>query len=104
MALLEVDDIVAGYGGGPDILTGLSLQVERERSYCIIGPNGAGKSTLLRVICGLLPPRRGQVTFKGESLGVALVDRMQTADTTALTGLPLIWLAGVLRDCGLSVP
>ena len=42
--------------------------------------------------------------FKAESLGVALVRSIETVDPTALTGLPLIWLAGVLRDCGLSVP
>jgi len=42
--------------------------------------------------------------FKGESLGIALVSRIETVDPTAFTGLPLIWLAGVLRDCGLSVP
>jgi branched-chain amino acid transport system ATP-binding protein len=69
MALLEVADVAAGYGAGPDILRGLSLRIEADRSYCIIGPNGAGKSTLLRVICGLLPARRGRVTFKGEPLG-----------------------------------
>jgi branched-chain amino acid transport system ATP-binding protein len=68
MALLEVVDVTAGYGTGPDILTGLSLAIEADRSYCIIGPNGAGKSTLLRVICGLLPARRGRVTFRGEAL------------------------------------
>jgi septum formation protein len=42
--------------------------------------------------------------FKGESLGVGLVSRIETVDPTALTGLPLIWLADVLRDCGFSVP
>jgi branched-chain amino acid transport system ATP-binding protein len=68
MALLEVDDVAAGYGAGPDILNGLSLRIEGDRSYCIIGPNGAGKSTLLRVICGLLPARRGQVAFQGAPL------------------------------------
>ena len=68
MALLEVEDVAAGYGAGPDILRGLSLRIEPDRSYCIIGPNGAGKSTLLRVICGLLPARRGRVTFRGEAL------------------------------------
>ena len=47
MALLEIDDVVAGYGIGPDILRGLSLKIEADKSYCIIGPNGAGKSTLL---------------------------------------------------------
>ena len=68
MALLEVEDVAAGYGAGPDILRGLSLRIEPDRSYCIIGPNGAGKSTLLRVICGLLPARRGRVVFRGEAL------------------------------------
>jgi len=68
MALLEVADVAAGYGAGPDILSGVSLAFEQDRSYCIIGPNGAGKSTLLRVICGLLPARRGEVLFRGEPL------------------------------------
>jgi branched-chain amino acid transport system ATP-binding protein len=76
MALLEVEDIVAGYGIGPDILTGLSLKVEADRSYCIIGPNGAGKSTLLKVICGLLRPRRGKVVFEGETLNGLRTDEI----------------------------
>jgi septum formation protein len=42
--------------------------------------------------------------FKVESLGIALCERIATADPTALTGLPLIWLADVLRQNGLSVP
>ena len=36
MALLEVLDVAAGYGAGPDILTGLTMRVEPDRSYCII--------------------------------------------------------------------
>lgn len=68
MAVLEIEDVVAGYGIGPDILTGLSLHVEADKSYCIVGPNGAGKSTLLRVICGLLPARHGRVVYEGETL------------------------------------
>ncbi len=76
MAVLEIDDVVAGYGIGPDILTGLSLQVEVDRSYCIIGPNGAGKSTLLRVICGLLPTRRGRVVYDGVALSGQRTDQI----------------------------
>ena len=57
MALLEIEGVVAGYGAGPDILTGLTLQIEEGTSYCIVGPNGAGKSTLLRTIAGFLEPR-----------------------------------------------
>lgn len=66
--LLEVEKVTAGYGGGPNILNGVSLAVEQGKSYCIIGPNGAGKSTLLRAICGLLRPRNGQVLFHGRRL------------------------------------
>ncbi len=76
MALLAVEDLTAGYGSGPDILTGLSLRIERDRSYCIIGPNGAGKSTLLRVIAGLLPARRGRVIFKDEPLSGLRADQV----------------------------
>jgi ABC-type branched-subunit amino acid transport system ATPase component len=35
---------------------------------CVVGPNGAGKSTLLATISGLLRPRRGSITFRGEPL------------------------------------
>jgi len=68
MALLEIEDVVAGYGIGPDILTGLSLSVDSEHSYCIIGPNGAGKSTLLKAICGLVKTRRGRIVFDGKPI------------------------------------
>ena len=76
MALLVVDNIRAGYGDGPDILQGLSLEIEQGKTYCIIGPNGAGKSTLLRAICGLLHPREGTVTFKGEQLNKLRTDQI----------------------------
>ncbi|GMQ85759.1 MAG: ABC transporter ATP-binding protein [Acidimicrobiia bacterium] len=76
MALLEVRGVDAGYGHGPDILRGLSLEIEAGTSYCIIGPNGAGKSTLLRVISGLLPPRSGEVAFKGVPFNGARPDQV----------------------------
>jgi branched-chain amino acid transport system ATP-binding protein len=66
--LLEVDNVTAGYGGGPNILNGISLGVEEGKTTCVIGPNGAGKSTLLRAICGLLKPRSGRVVFRGQQL------------------------------------
>ncbi len=76
MALIAIENVVAGYGIGPDILTGLSLDIEPDRSYCIIGPNGAGKSTLLKAICGLLPPRRGRVVFEGNDLAGLRTDQV----------------------------
>jgi branched-chain amino acid transport system ATP-binding protein len=68
-ALLEVDDVYAGYGAGGDILQGVDLRMEKGDYVCIIGPNGAGKSTLMRVIAGVLSPRKGTVLFEGRDIG-----------------------------------
>jgi len=42
--------------------------------------------------------------FKAESLGISLFERIESADPTGLTGLPLIWLCGALRRAGIPVP
>src|SRR6201996_3509772 len=65
--LLVMDGIVAGYGGG-DVLRGVSFGVPEGAITCVVGPNGAGKSTVMRVISGLLRPRLGTVTLRGEKL------------------------------------
>ena len=40
--------------------------------------------------------------FKAEGLGIALFERIESQDPTALIGLPLIWLAHALRSSGLD--
>jgi septum formation protein len=42
--------------------------------------------------------------FKAEALGIALFDRIETSDPTALIGLPLIALARLLRAAGFTLP
>jgi ABC-type branched-subunit amino acid transport system ATPase component len=66
-AALVVDGITAGYGGG-DVLHGVSLAVPEGGITCVVGPNGCGKSTLLATISGLLKPRAGSVTFRGQPI------------------------------------
>jgi len=65
--LLAIDGVVAGYGGG-DVLRGVTFGVPEGAITCVVGPNGAGKSTVMRVISGLLRPRLGTVTLRGEKL------------------------------------
>jgi ABC-type branched-subunit amino acid transport system ATPase component len=67
-ALLDIEDLFAGYATGVDILQGLSLSVERGSVTVVIGPNGAGKSTLLRTVFGLLKPQRGRIRFDGQTI------------------------------------
>src|ERR1700744_862949 len=62
-----MEGVVAGYGGG-DVLRGVTFTVPQGSIPCGVGPNGAGKSTVMRVIGGLLRPRLGTVTLRGEKL------------------------------------
>jgi septum formation protein len=39
---------------------------------------------------------------KNEALGIAILERIDSSDPTALTGLPLIALTGMLRQAGVS--
>jgi len=64
---LVMEGVVAGYGGG-DVLRGVSFEAPEGAITCVVGPNGAGKSTVMRVISGLLRPRLGTVTLRGEKL------------------------------------
>ena len=66
--LIHVDNIVAGYVPGVNILNGCNLEVSDGELIGIVGPNGAGKSTLLKAMFGLLDVREGSISFRGEEI------------------------------------
>jgi len=67
MALLELKDIHTYYGK-IHALKGLSLEVREGEIVTLLGSNGAGKSTTLNTICGLTPPRFGEVWLDGRRI------------------------------------
>ncbi|WP_300384583.1 ABC transporter ATP-binding protein [uncultured Nocardioides sp.] len=68
MSLLEISDLVVGYGPHP-VLHGLDFVVEEGELCVLLGLNGAGKTTTVSTIAGLLRPQRGQVRLDGQVLG-----------------------------------
>jgi branched-chain amino acid transport system ATP-binding protein len=66
--LLTVSDIHTYYGDSY-VLHGLSLALRAGEIVAILGRNGMGKTTLVRSVAGLTPPRRGDVLFRGASIG-----------------------------------
>src|SRR5277367_2466809 len=59
--------------GDRHVLKGVSLSLASGQLLHIRGPNGSGKTTLLRVVCGLLRPEQGEVSWNGHSIsGVRL--------------------------------
>lgn len=75
MPVIEVRDVIAGYGGAP-ILNGVNISIEQSDIGVIVGPNGAGKSTTLKAIFGLLRVTGGSVLFDGEEVTNSLPDKL----------------------------
>lgn len=65
--MLAIRDINVFYGA-IQALNNVSIDVAQGEIVAIIGSNGAGKSTLLRTISGMIRPRTGTITFKGEEI------------------------------------
>ena len=66
-SLLRLDGINTYYGQ-MHILQDLELEVAPGELVCLLGGNASGKSTTLKTILGIVRPRSGSVTFKGEDV------------------------------------
>jgi branched-chain amino acid transport system ATP-binding protein len=64
---LDIDAVVAGYGG-PPIIRGVCAQVGSGEIVTVVGPNGAGKSTMLKAVAGLLRIQSGSVSLDGKEI------------------------------------
>jgi branched-chain amino acid transport system ATP-binding protein len=62
--MLELRNI-STYYGNIQALKDVSLTVNAGEIVTLIGANGAGKSTTLMSLCGINPPRRGEILFRG---------------------------------------
>jgi len=43
----------------------ISLQVRQGEMYALVGPDGAGKTTTIRMLCGIVPPDKGELHVCG---------------------------------------
>lgn len=65
--MLELKQVQTFYGN-IQALHDVNISIGEKEIITLIGANGAGKSTTLMSICGIVPPRSGEITFLGESL------------------------------------
>lgn len=67
--MMEIKELKFSYGfKKPDIFSDFSLTLQPGAVYGLLGKNGTGKSTLLYLMCGLLRPKSGSVTFCGSEM------------------------------------
>jgi phospholipid/cholesterol/gamma-HCH transport system ATP-binding protein len=65
--MISLRDLRVSYGGGSEILHGISFDVQRGETLVILGGSGSGKSTLLRTLVGLEKPSSGEVRIRGKN-------------------------------------
>jgi branched-chain amino acid transport system ATP-binding protein len=65
--MLELREVDSFYGN-IQALDNINIVVEEGEIITLIGANGAGKSTTLMSISGIVPPRRGEILFKGQPI------------------------------------
>ena len=73
MALISLKDVRLAFGG-PELIDGVSLQIERRERVCLVGRNGAGKSTLMKIISGEIIHDAGEV-IREQGLRIASLDQ-----------------------------
>jgi branched-chain amino acid transport system ATP-binding protein len=65
--MLELRNVKTFYGN-IQALKGISIKIAEGEIITLIGANGAGKSTTLMSICGIAPPRSGEIFFMGQPI------------------------------------
>ncbi len=73
--VVELHGAGHGWDDGPDLFTGVDLNLDPRERLGIMGANGAGKSTLLDIIAGRLEPRHGRVVT-GPTASIGYYDQL----------------------------
>lgn len=66
-AVLEIDDLAVGLGDR-ELLSAVTLRLDRGDVVLIVGANGVGKTMLLDVVSGLFPSQGGRVRLLGRDV------------------------------------
>jgi len=60
--MIKIEGLIKKFGEFTAV-DGLNFNIFRNEIFGLLGPNGAGKTTTISMICGLLPPSEGKITF-----------------------------------------
>jgi branched-chain amino acid transport system ATP-binding protein len=73
--MLKIEKINTFYGN-IQALKDVSIDIAEGEIITLIGANGAGKTTTLMSVCGVVPPRSGQILFNGRPIHKLSPDRI----------------------------
>jgi ATP-binding cassette subfamily B protein len=81
---------------GPEVLTGIDLEIAAGERLALVGPTGAGKSSLAKLIARLYDPTEGRVTYGGVDLRRASLESLRRR--IGVVPQEGFLFAGTLRD------
>ena len=64
--VLRAEGLHKHYRAAGEILSGVTLRLQRGEMVAVVGPSGCGKSTLLHILAALDTPTSGTVYFEGK--------------------------------------
>jgi ABC-2 type transport system ATP-binding protein len=66
--ILTLSGVTKTYASGHQALKSVDLSINRGEIFALLGPNGAGKTTMIGIVCGLVVPSSGTITFDGHDV------------------------------------
>ena len=65
---VRFENVHFGYGDGPEVLHGITLDVAPGTTVALVGHTGAGKSTMAKLLARFYDPRSGRITLDDHDL------------------------------------
>jgi energy-coupling factor transporter ATP-binding protein EcfA2 len=72
--LLSAQGLCYRYPDNVQALSGIDLNIAPGDKVALVGQNGSGKTTLIKLLCGLIAPTAGNVSYKGQTLNAEHYD------------------------------
>ena len=66
--MIEIKDLTKSFDG-VEVLSNISMTLEKGKIYGLVGRNGSGKTMLMKHILGFVSPTSGTITIDGKVLG-----------------------------------
>ena len=61
---IEIRNVTQRYRSSQEnSLTDITLTINKSDVFGLLGPNGAGTTTLISILCGIMPPSSGEISF-----------------------------------------
>lgn len=64
-AMIQINQLSKAYKGG-EVVSNVTMHIEKGEIYGFLGPNGAGKTTIMKMILNLVKPTSGEISVLSE--------------------------------------